>query len=100
MIGEHIIPPTCVPDSCIVNIYEVGDCIPPHIDHHDFLRPFCTVSFLTKCNILFGSNLEIVGAGKFKSPVSIPLPVGYAFIFIRNYFFFNFTLHSSACFLP
>ncbi|KAL8158067.1 hypothetical protein AgCh_002686 [Apium graveolens] len=76
MVGQRIIPQTCVPDSCIVNIYEVGDCIPPHIDHHDFLRPFCTVSFLTKCNILFGSNLEIIGAGKFKGPVSIPLPVG------------------------
>lgn len=84
MVREHIIPPTCVPDSCIVNIYEVGDCIPPHIDHHDFLRPFCTVSFLTECNILFGSNLEIVGAGKFKGPVSIPLPVGSVLIINGN----------------
>lgn len=84
LVREHIIPRTCVPDSCIVNIYEAGDCIPPHIDHHDFLRPFCTVSFLSECNILFGSKLEIVGAGKFKGPVSIPLPIGSVLIINGN----------------
>ncbi|KAK9286565.1 hypothetical protein L1049_014964 [Liquidambar formosana] len=84
MVRWHVLPPTCVPDSCIVNIYEEGDCIPPHIDHHDFLRPFCTVSFLTECNILFGSNLKIVDAGEFLGPVSIPLPVGSVFILNGN----------------
>lgn len=79
MVRWHILPPTCIPNSCIVNIYDEGDCIPPHIDHHDFLRPFCTVSFLTECNILFGSSLKIVGPGEFSGPISIPLPVGYAF---------------------
>lgn len=78
MVRWHVLPPSCVPNSCIVNIYEAGDCIPPHIDHHDFLRPFCTVSFLTESNILFGSNLKISGPGEFEGPVSIPLLVGYA----------------------
>lgn len=77
MVKWHILPRTCVPDSCIVNIYDEGDCIPPHIDHHDFLRPFCTVSFLTESNILFGSRLEILSPGEFSGPVSIPLPMGY-----------------------
>ncbi|GMQ01820.1 hypothetical protein CsSME_00048315 [Camellia sinensis var. sinensis] len=77
MVRWHILPPTCVPNSCIVNIYDEGDCIPPHIDHHDFFRPFCTVSFLTECNILFGANLKILGPGEFSGPVSIALPVGY-----------------------
>ena len=36
------------PDSCIVNLYERGDCIPPHIDHHDFTRPFATLSLLSE----------------------------------------------------
>lgn len=76
MVSWHILPPTCIPDSCIVNIYDEGDCIPPHIDHHDFVRPFCTVSFLTECDILFGSNLKVVGPGEFSGPVSLPLPVG------------------------
>ncbi|XP_058098817.1 RNA demethylase ALKBH9B isoform X2 [Magnolia sinica] len=76
LIGWHVLPPTCVPDSCIVNIYEEGDCIPPHIDNHDFVRPFCTVSFLSECNILFGSNLKIVGPGEFSGSTAIPLPVG------------------------
>ena len=80
MVRWHILPPTCVPNSCIVNMYDEGDCIPPHIDHHDFLRPFCTVSFLTECNILFGSTLKIVDAGEFSGPVSISLPKGYVFV--------------------
>lgn len=78
MVKWHVLPPTCVPNSCIVNIYDEGDCIPPHIDHHDFLRPFCTVSFLAECNILFGSSLKILSPGEFAGPVSIPLPIGYA----------------------
>ncbi|XP_022149186.1 RNA demethylase ALKBH5-like [Momordica charantia] len=84
MVKWHILPRTCVPDSCIVNIYDEGDCIPPHIDHHDFLRPFCTVSFLTESNILFGSRLEILSPGEFSGPVSIPLPMGSALVLSGN----------------
>ncbi|KAF5743918.1 hypothetical protein HS088_TW08G00506 [Tripterygium wilfordii] len=84
LVRWRVLPPTCVPNSCIVNIYDEGDCIPPHIDHHDFLRPFCTVSFLTECNILFGSSLKIINPGEFSGPVSIPLPVGSVLILNGN----------------
>ncbi|VFQ76309.1 unnamed protein product [Cuscuta campestris] len=84
MVRFRVLPPTCVPNSCIVNIYDEGDCIPPHIDHHDFVRPFCTVSFLSECNILFGSSLKIVSPGEFSGPVSIPLPVGSVLILQGN----------------
>ncbi|XP_028244316.1 RNA demethylase ALKBH9B-like isoform X3 [Glycine soja] len=84
MVRWNIIPSTCIPDSCIVNIYEEGDCIPPHIDHHDFVRPFYTVSFLNECKILFGSNLQVVCPGEFAGPVSIPLPVGSVFVLNGN----------------
>ncbi|KAI3667439.1 hypothetical protein L6452_42497 [Arctium lappa] len=84
MVRWHVLPPTCVPNSYIVNIYDEGDCIPPHIDHHDFLRPFCTISFLTECNILFGSNLMIVGPREFAGPVSIPLHIRSVFILKGN----------------
>ncbi|KAH0463005.1 hypothetical protein IEQ34_007587 [Dendrobium chrysotoxum] len=43
----------CVHDSCIINIYEPGDYIPPHIDSHDFVRPFSTLSCLSECNIIY-----------------------------------------------
>lgn len=76
LIRWHVLPPSCVPDSCIVNIYEEGDCIPPHIDNHEFLRPFCTVSFLSECNIVFGTNLKVVGPGQFAGAFAIPLRVG------------------------
>ncbi|GKV41473.1 hypothetical protein SLEP1_g49005 [Rubroshorea leprosula] len=84
LIGWHVIPPTCVPDSCIVNIYEEGDYIPPHIDNHDFVRPFCTVSFLSECNVVFGSNLKVVGAGEFGGSIAIPLPVGSVLVLNGN----------------
>ncbi|KAK6945600.1 Alpha-ketoglutarate-dependent dioxygenase AlkB-like [Dillenia turbinata] len=80
----HVLPPTCNLDSCIVNIHDQGDCISPHIDHHDFLRPFCTVSFLTQCNILFGTSLKIVAPGEFSGPVCISLPVGSVLILNGN----------------
>ncbi|XAR73782.1 hypothetical protein NMG60_11007868 [Bertholletia excelsa] len=84
LVGWHVLPPSCVPDSCIVNIYDEGDCIPPHIDNHDFVRPFCTVSFLSECNIVFGSNLKAVGAGEFSGSVAIPLPVGSVLVLNGN----------------
>ncbi|KAG9444026.1 hypothetical protein H6P81_015366 [Aristolochia fimbriata] len=84
LVQWHVLPHTCVPNSCIVNIYDEGDCIPPHIDHHDFLRPFCTVSFLAECNILFGANLKVEGPGVFSGPVSIPLPIGSVLILNGN----------------
>ncbi|KAL1191925.1 RNA demethylase ALKBH9B [Cardamine amara subsp. amara] len=84
LIKWHVLPPTCVPDSCIVNIYDEGDCIPPHIDNHDFLRPFCTISFLSECNILFGSNLRVEGPGEFSGSFSIPLPVGSVLVLNGN----------------
>ncbi|XP_009786421.1 RNA demethylase ALKBH9B [Nicotiana tabacum] len=84
LVKWHVMPPTCVPDSCIINIYEEGDCIPLHIDNHDFVRPFCTVSFLSECNIVFGSNLKIVGPGEFAGAIAIPLPVGSVLVLNGN----------------
>ncbi|KAB1207059.1 RNA demethylase ALKBH5 [Morella rubra] len=84
MVSWNILPSTCIPNSCIVNIYEEGDCIPPHVDHHDFVRPFCSLSLLTECNIVFGSTLKVVGPGDFSGPVSIPLPVGSVLVLKDN----------------
>uniref|UniRef100_A0A0D9WLK4 Fe2OG dioxygenase domain-containing protein n=1 Tax=Leersia perrieri TaxID=77586 RepID=A0A0D9WLK4_9ORYZ len=84
LVRWHVLPSTCIPDSCIVNIYDPGDCIPPHIDSHDFVRPFCTVSFLSECNILFGSSLKVAGPGEFTGSLEIPLPVGSVLILNGN----------------
>ncbi|CAH8254984.1 unnamed protein product [Arabidopsis lyrata] len=85
LVKWHVLPPTCVPDCCVVNIYDEGDCIPPHIDNHDFLRPFCTVSFLSECNILFGSNLKVKETGEYTGgSYSLPLPVGSVLVLNGN----------------
>ena len=64
------------PDSCIINFYQEGDCIPPHIDHHDFTRPFVTLSLVSEQSILFGPNIKILSEGEFEAPFSMALPVG------------------------
>ncbi|KAJ0972010.1 hypothetical protein J5N97_019969 [Dioscorea zingiberensis] len=84
MVAWKVLPPTCVPNSCIINIYDKDDCIPPHIDHHDFLRPFCTVSFLSECNILFGTDMKVLGPGEFSGSYAIPLPLGSVLIMNGN----------------
>ncbi|TVU12742.1 hypothetical protein EJB05_46398 [Eragrostis curvula] len=84
LVRWNVLPTNCVPDSCIVNIYEPGDCIPPHIDSHDFVRPFCTVSFLSECNILFGTTLKVAAPGEFIGSMAIPLPVGSVLIINGN----------------
>ena len=39
LVRWGVLPAAKAPDSAIINIYEPEDCIPPHIDHHDFTRP-------------------------------------------------------------
>jgi len=48
------------------------------------VRPFCTVSFLSECNILFGSNLKILGPGEFSGSFEIPLPRGSVLVLNGN----------------
>lgn len=58
------------------------DCIPPHIDHHDFSRPFCTISLLSEQSIMFGHKLIPLSAGEFVGATCdsflLPLPTGRA----------------------
>ncbi|XP_020584822.1 RNA demethylase ALKBH5-like [Phalaenopsis equestris] len=84
MVLWHVLSANCVPNSCIINIYEKGDCIPPHIDHHDFLRPSSTISFISECNILFGSDLQTIGPGEFRGSAEIPLPLGSVLVLKGN----------------
>ncbi|KAK3128939.1 hypothetical protein QOZ80_6BG0468530 [Eleusine coracana subsp. coracana] len=96
LLEFRVLPASCVPDSCIVNVYDVDDCIPPHVDHHDFLRPFCTVSFLAECSIVFGRSIRVLGpAGAecsivfgrsivFAGAASIPLPAGSVLVLKGN----------------
>ncbi|KAI0527461.1 hypothetical protein KFK09_003062 [Dendrobium nobile] len=84
LIGWHVMPVSCVPDSCSVNIYEPGYSVQPNIESHDFVRPFCTVSFLSECNMVFGFNLQVADAGEVKGSAPIPLPVGSVIVLNGN----------------
>ncbi|XP_020599129.1 RNA demethylase ALKBH5-like [Phalaenopsis equestris] len=84
IVRWSILPATCIPNSFIINIYDKGDCIRPHVDHHDFVRPFNTVSYFSKSNILFGKKIGIVGPGEFRGTVKIPLQVGSVLVLKGN----------------
>ena len=71
-----LLPAEVRPDSCIINFYSEGDCIPPHIDNHDFSRPFVTLSLVSEQSILFGPNIKILSEGEFEAPFAMALPVG------------------------
>lgn len=76
LVRWNIVPAHRRPDSAIVNIYNEGDCIPPHIDHNNFLRPFVTISLLSESPISFGLNIKPHGPGEFEAPCHISLPRG------------------------
>ena len=76
MISNNYLPAGVRPDSCIINKYEKGDCIPPHVDHQSYYRPISTLSLLGEEPILVGSRFRTVRACTW-APVcgkSIPLP--------------------------
>ena len=71
-----VLPKNKEPDTAIINVYDVEDCIPPHIDHHDFDRPFCTISLLSQQNIMFGNRIISRGPADFQADYEMPLPTG------------------------
>ena len=59
------------PNTAIINLYRVGDFIPPHIDHTDYPRPFSTLSLLSEAPMLFGVSMRSKGNGVFTAPYSV-----------------------------
>jgi tRNA 2-selenouridine synthase len=47
MVAQGVFAPSERPDSCVVNAYEKGMWLPPHVDSASFARPFATVSLLS-----------------------------------------------------
>ncbi|XP_020585518.1 uncharacterized protein LOC110028127 [Phalaenopsis equestris] len=84
MVRWSILPADWIPNSCIINIYDEDDYIPTHIDHHDFVRSFCIVSFMSRSNTLFENEIDVIGPGEFTGSVEIPLPVGSVLVLKGN----------------
>mmetsp|Transcript_492 Transcript_492/g.984 ORF Transcript_492/g.984 Transcript_492/m.984 type:complete len:357 (+) Transcript_492:245-1315(+) len=60
LISNNYLPEEVRPDSCIINQYDVGDCIPPHVDHSSYYRPISTLSLLGEEPMLMGSRFRTV----------------------------------------
>lgn len=74
LVAQGVMPADARPDTCIVNIYDPGTGIPPHVDDLVYPRPFCTVSLLSDSPILFGSYIRPLGGNRFDAPVALHLP--------------------------
>ena len=60
LIKNNYLPADVRPDSCIINQYGRGDCIPPHVDHQSYYRPISTLSLLGEEPMLVGSRFRTV----------------------------------------
>jgi len=58
LMDNHYLPSDVRPDSCIINRYDVGDCIPPHVDHASYHRPISTLSLLGTEPMLVGTKFR------------------------------------------
>lgn len=76
LVSNDYLPSEVRPDSCIINRYDVGDCIPPHVDHSSYYRPISTLSLLGEEPMLVGSRFRTVRACTWEPMCgkSIPLP--------------------------
>ena len=63
------------PDTCCVNIYELGSWLPPHVDSEAFERPFCTLSLLSPQRVIFGEAID-GHAGEWSGQISVMMPPG------------------------
>ena len=60
LMTNNYLPADVRPDSCIINQYDTGDCIPPHVDHQSYYRPISTLSLLGEEPMLVGSRFRTV----------------------------------------
>jgi hypothetical protein len=76
LIDKGYIDENVRPDSCIINQYGKGDCIPPHVDHESYSRPIVTLSLLGQENMLVGTKFDTIKSCTWKPIIgtSIPLP--------------------------
>ena len=56
LVERGYLPRHCVPNTCIINYYTPGDCIPPHVDHESYPRPICTISLMGQEDMLLGTK--------------------------------------------
>jgi len=66
------------PDSATIDIFNQGDCMPPHSEHQDFLRPIFTLTLGSdqQQRIVMGQKVRVREAGQFESDVDLAIPNG------------------------
>mmetsp|Transcript_17190 Transcript_17190/g.44701 ORF Transcript_17190/g.44701 Transcript_17190/m.44701 type:complete len:146 (+) Transcript_17190:84-521(+) len=62
------------PDCATIDFFDVGDCAPGVVDHHDFERPVYTVSMLSSQRICIGQTVRTPTAGDFGAEFTMLLP--------------------------
>jgi len=75
LMEERYLPGDVRPDSCIINRYDAGDCIPPHVDHKSYARPISTLSLLGEEPMLVGSKFRTVRSSVWEATKGRAVPL-------------------------
>jgi alkylated DNA repair dioxygenase AlkB len=57
LVARGVFQPEQRPMACTVNVYEIGQYLPPHVDAVAFARPFATVSLESEHHVHLGDDL-------------------------------------------
>jgi alkylated DNA repair dioxygenase AlkB len=76
LVKNNYLPNEVRPDSCIINRYDRGDCIPPHVDHSSYYRPISTLSLLGEEPMLVGSRFRTVRSCTWAPTRGKSIPLG------------------------
>ncbi|GLJ11990.1 hypothetical protein SUGI_0181570 [Cryptomeria japonica] len=72
------------PDSCIINFFNEGDHSQPHICPSYFERPFCILTLLSECSMVFGRSIAMNHPGDYKGPLKVSLHAGSLMVLQGN----------------
>ncbi len=75
LVSKNYLPSDVRPDSCIINKYGQGDCIPPHVDHPSYYRPISTLSLLGEEPMLVGSRFRTVRSCTWAPTCGLSVPL-------------------------
>lgn len=75
LVSKNYLPSDVRPDSCIINKYGQGDCIPPHVDHLSYYRPISTLSLLGEEPMLVGSRFRTVRSCTWAPTCGLSIPL-------------------------
>eukprot|EP01018_Ginkgo_biloba_P026265 Gb_10066 [translate_table: standard] len=84
LLQWNLIPGNRRPDCCIIDFFNEGDYSQLHTSPPHFERPFCTLSLLSECTMVFGRVIATEHPGDYKGSFKLSLPAGSLLVMQGN----------------